>query len=152
MAENIALALTVNKVPSEQVDTRVIEMAEKLDITDILDKFPYQISGGQKQRCTCARALINNPKLILADEPTGALDSHSAKVLLSTLQRINSEFGATILMVTHDVFSACYADRIIFLKDGTVFTEILKENDTPQTFFDKILNVLTVMGDADDVS
>ena len=151
--ENIALALTINRVPVKQVDALVQKMAEKLNITDILEKYPYQISGGQKQRCACARALINNPKLILADEPTGALDSHSAKILLSTIRRINVEFGTTILMVTHDAYSASYASRILFLRDGAIFAEIQKENDTQQVFFDKILNVLTAMGgDACDVS
>lgn len=153
VSENIALALTINRVPVKQVDTLVQKMAEKLNITDILEKYPYQISGGQKQRCACARALINNPKLILADEPTGALDSHSAKILLSTIQRINVEFGTTILMVTHDAYSASYASRILFLRDGVIFAEIQKGNDTRQVFFDKILNVLTAMGgDACDVS
>ena len=153
VSENIALALTINRVPVKQVDALVQKMAEKLNITDILEKYPYQISGGQKQRCACARALINNPKLILADEPTGALDSHSAKILLSTIRRINVEFGTTILMVTHDAYSASYASRILFLRDGAIFTEIQKENDTQQVFFDKILNVLTAMGgDACDVS
>ena len=153
VSENIALALTINRVPVKQVDTLVQKMAEKLNITDILEKYPYQISGGQKQRCACARALINNPKLILADEPTGALDSHSAKILLSTIRRINVEFGTTILMVTHDAYSASYASRILFLRDGAIFAEIQKENDTQQVFFDKILNVLTAMGgDACDVS
>ena len=153
VSENIALALTINRVPVEQVDILVQKMAEKLNITDILAKYPYQISGGQKQRCACARALINNPKLILADEPTGALDSHSAKILLSTIQRINVEFGATILMVTHDAYSASYASRILILRDGAIFTEIQKGNDTQQVFFDKILNVLTTIGgDVCDVS
>ena len=153
VSENIALALTINRVPVKQVDALVQKMAEKLNITDILEKYPYQISGGQKQRCACARALINNPKLILADEPTGALDSHSAKILLSTIRRINVEFGTTILMVTHDAYSASYASRILFLRDGAIFAEIQKENDTQQVFFDKILNVLTAMGgDACDVS
>ena len=153
VSENIALALTINRVPVEQVDILVQKMAEKLNIDDILEKYPYQISGGQKQRCACARALINNPKLILADEPTGSLDSHSAKILLSTFQRINIEFGATILMVTHDAFCASYASRILFLRDGAIFTEIQKGNDTQQIFFDKILNVLAMMGgDVCDVS
>ena len=121
-------------------------MAEKLNITDILDKYPYQVSGGQKQRCACARAIINSPKLILADEPTGALDSHSSQMLLSTIQSINETLGATILMVTHDAFSASYANRILFLRDGTIFTEIRKGNDSRRTFFNKILDVLTMMG------
>ena len=146
ISENIALALTINHVPVGQVDGLVQEMAAKLNITDILEKYPYQVSGGQKQRCACARAIINKPKLILADEPTGALDSHSSQMLLSTIQSINKELGATILMVTHDAFSASYASRILFLKDGQIFTEILKGNDTRQVFFEKILNVLTMMG------
>lgn len=146
VSENIALALTINHVPVGQIDGLVQEMAAKLNITDILEKYPYQISGGQKQRCACARAIINKPKLILADEPTGALDSNSSQMLLSTIQNINTEIGATILMVTHDAFSASYASRILFLKDGEIFTEILKGNDTRQMFFEKILNVLTMMG------
>ena len=117
-----------------------------LNITDILDKYPYQVSGGQKQRCACARAIINRPKLILADEPTGALDSHSSQMLLSTMQSINEQLGATILMVTHDAFSASYTNRILFLRDGVIFTEILKGKDSRKTFFEKILDVLTMMG------
>ena len=146
ISENIALALTVNKVPAEQIDSKVREMAESLNITDILDKYPYQVSGGQKQRCACARAIINKPKLILADEPTGALDSHSSQMLLSTMQSINEQLGSTILMVTHDAFSASYASRILFLKDGVIFTEILKGHDSRKALFEKTLNVLTMMG------
>lgn len=130
----------------EQIDGKVREMAGSLNITDILDKYPYQVSGGQKQRCACARAIINRPKLILADEPTGALDSHSSQMLLSTMQSINEQLGATILMVTHDAFSASYANRILFLRDGVIFTEILKGQDSRKAFFEKILDVLTMMG------
>ena len=111
-----------------------------------MEKFPYQVSGGQKQRCACARAIITRPKLILADEPTGALDSHSSQMLLSTIRRMNRELGATILMVTHDAFSASYAGRILFLRDGEIFTEIFRGNSTRRQFYEKILNVLTVMG------
>ena len=146
ISENIALALTINKIPASEIDGRVREMTGKLNITDILDKYPYQVSGGQKQRCACARAIINNPKLILADEPTGALDSHSSQMLLSIIQSINETLGATILMVTHDAFSASYANRILFLQDGAIFTETLKGNDSRRTFFNKILDVLTMMG------
>ena len=146
ISENIALALTINKVPAGEIDGQVREMAGKLNITDILDKYPYQVSGGQKQRCACARAIINQPKLILADEPTGALDSHSSQMLLSTIQSINEDLGATILMVTHDAFSASYANRILFLRDGAIFTEIRKGGDSRRTFFEKILDVLTMMG------
>ena len=146
ISENIALALTINKVPAGEIDGRVREMAGKLNITDILDKYPYQVSGGQKQRCACARAIINQPKLILADEPTGALDSHSSQALLSTIQSINESLDATILMVTHDAFSASYANRILFMRDGAIFTEIRKGGDSRRTFFEKILDVLTMMG------
>jgi putative ABC transport system ATP-binding protein len=146
VSENIALALTINHTPLEQIAGKVKEMAGNLNITDILDKYPYQVSGGQKQRCACARAIINRPKLILADEPTGALDSHSSQMLLSTMQSINEQLGATILMVTHDAFSASYTNRILFLRDGVIFTEILKGKDSRKTFFEKILDVLTMMG------
>lgn len=144
--ENIALALTINHIPVGEIEPRVEEIAKSLNIADILDKYPYQVSGGQKQRCACARAIINHSKLILADEPTGVLDSHSSQMLLSTMQSMNENLGATILMVTHDAFSASYANRILFLRDGVIFTEILKGRDTRKVFFDKILNVLTMMG------
>ena len=146
ISENIALALTINQVPANQIDSRVREIAEKLNITDILEKYPYQVSSGQKQRCACARAIINRPKLILADEPTGALDSNSAQMLLSTLESINTELGSTILMVTHDAFSASYAKRILFLRDGKIYKEIYKGNDSRRIFFEKILDVLAMMG------
>ena len=146
ISENIALALTINHVSAGQVDGFVREMAVRLNITDILNKYPYQVSGGQKQRCACARAIINKPKLLLADEPTGSLDSHSSQMLLSTIQSINEQMGATILMVTHDAFTASYANRILFLQDGEIFTELHKGSDSRRTFFDKILNVLTMIG------
>ena len=146
ISENIALALTINKVPAGEIDGRVREMAGKLNITDILDKYPYQVSGGQKQRCACARAIINHPKLVLADEPTGALDSHSAQMLLATLEDMHRQLGATILMVTHDAFSASYAQRILFLRDGAIFSELRRGTDSRKGFFDKILQVLTMMG------
>lgn len=146
ISENIALALAINKVPAKEVEKRILEMAKRLNISDILNKYPYQVSGGQKQRCACARALINNPKLLLADEPTGALDSHSAQMLLSTMQGINEQLSATIIMVTHDAFTASYANRILFLQDGEIFTELYKGSDSRSAFFDKILNVLTMIG------
>ena len=146
ISENIALALAINKVPAGSVEPRILDIAGKLNISDILNKYPYQVSGGQKQRCACARAIINNPKLLLADEPTGALDSHSSQMLLSTIQSINEQLRATILMVTHDAFTASYANRILFLKDGEIFMELRKGNDSRSDFFDKILNVLTMIG------
>ncbi len=146
VGENIALALTINKVPPGQIDGQVQQMADALNIGDILSKFPYQISGGQKQRCACARAMINHPKLILADEPTGALDSHASQMLLGTLESMNQQMGATIVMVTHDAFTASYTERILFLRDGTVFSELCRGNDSRKQFFEKILDVLTMMG------
>lgn len=150
ISENIALALTINKTPANEIDGRVQSMAQKLNIAEILDKYPYQVSGGQKQRCACARAIINDPKLILADEPTGALDSHSAQMLLSTMQGMNEQLGSTILMVTHDAFSASYTNRILFLRDGKIFMEIRKGNDSRKVFFEKILDVLTMLGGCQD--
>ena len=146
ISENIALALSINKTPAKDVEPRILDIAGKLNIRDILDKYPYQVSGGQKQRCACARAIVNNPKLLLADEPTGALDSHSSQMLLSTIQSIHEELGATILMVTHDPFTASYANRILFLQDGEILTELRKGRDSRRAFFDKILHVLTMIG------
>ncbi len=146
ISENIALTLTINKDDKNEIDKKVYNISKKLDIDDISNKFPYEVSGGQKQRCACARALINNPKLILADEPTGALDSKSAKMLLETMRDINDKLNATILMVTHDAFSASFCDRILFLKDGRIFNEILKGDKSRKSFFNEILDVLTVLG------
>lgn len=144
--ENIALALTIQKVPPFEIDERVKDIASKLDIINNLNKYPYQVSGGQKQRIAAARAIVTNPKLILADEPTGALDSKSARQLLESLETLNKTLNATILMVTHDAFTASYADRILFLKDGRIFNEIVKGNDTRKQFFDKIIEVVTLLG------
>ncbi len=146
LGENIAMALTINRVPAEQIDGRVEEIARKLDIADILCKFPYQVSGGQKQRCACARAIVNDPRLICADEPTGALDSHSAQMLLDTMRGMNEQLHATILLVTHDAFTASYAKRILFLKDGRIFTELLRGDATRRQFFGRILDVMAVLG------
>ena len=150
--ENIALALTIQKIKPNEIDARVKEIARKLGITDILKKYPYQVSGGQKQRIASARAIITSPKLVLADEPTGALDSKSSRQLLETFEHLNKNMGATILMVTHDAFTASYAERIIFIKDGKIFNEIVKGNDTRKEFFEKIIEVQTLLGgDLNDV-
>ncbi len=150
--ENIALSLTIQKVNAKEIDRRVNDMAEKLGIKEILKKYPYQVSGGQKQRIASARAIITNPKLILADEPTGALDSKSARQLLENFEYLNKEMKATILMVTHDAFTASYANRILFIKDGKIFNEISKGNDTRKQFFEKIIEVQTLLGgDLNDV-
>ena len=150
--ENIALALTIQKVPAKEIQKRVKEVSEKLGITDILKKYPYQVSGGQKQRVASARAIITNPKLVLADEPTGALDSKAARMLLENFEYLNKVMNATILMVTHDAFTASYANRILFIKDGKIFNELVKGNDTRKQFFEKIIEVVTLLGgDLNDV-
>lgn len=150
--ENIALALTIQKVNPHEIDKKVKEVANKLEISDVLNKYPYQISGGQKQRVASARAIITNPKIVLADEPTGALDSKSARQLLESFENLNKNLGATILMVTHDAFTASYADRIIFIKDGKIFNELVKGEDTRKQFFEKIIEVQTLLGgDLNDV-
>lgn len=144
--ENIALALTIQKVKPKEIEERVQEIAKKLEITDILNKYPYQISGGQKQRVVSARAIITNPKLVLADEPTGALDSKSARQLLESFENLNQKLSATILMVTHDSFTASYASRILFIKDGKIFNELIKGESTRKEFFEKIIEVQTLLG------
>lgn len=144
--ENIALILTINKVLQKDIDNKVFELALKLGIDDILNKYPYQISGGQRQRCAVARAIINNPKLILADEPTGALDSKSARQLLDILKEMNEKLKVTILMVTHDPFCASYCNKILFLKDGRIFNKIEKGDKTQKEFYNNILDVLSLLG------
>lgn len=144
--ENIALALTIQKTNVHEIEKKVKAIAKKLEIDNILNKYPYQLSGGQKQRVASARAIITNPKLVLADEPTGALDSKSAKQLLETLTTLNESLDATILMVTHDAFTASYADRIIFIKDGKIFNELIKGDNTRKEFFEEIIEVQTLLG------
>lgn len=144
--ENIALALTIQKVNAKEIEKRVKDIAIKLEITDVLNKYPYQMSGGQKQRVASARAIITNPKLVLADEPTGALDSKSARMLLENFEYLNEQLDATILMVTHDAFSASYANRVIFIKDGKLFNEIRRGDDSRKVFFNKIIDVVTLLG------
>lgn len=144
--ENISLSLVINKQNPADIEKRVHAIADKLGIRDILSKFPYEVSGGQKQRCACARALINEPKLILADEPTGALDSKASRLLLETMADINKKMQATILMVTHDPFSASFCERILFLKDGKIFNEIFKGEKNRKDFFNEILDILTLLG------
>lgn len=145
--ENIALALSIQKVSPKVIDEKINAIAKTLGIEEVLQKFPYQMSGGQKQRVASARAVITEPKLILADEPTGALDSKSSKALLESLKLMNENLKSTILMVTHDAFSASYASRIIFIKDGKIFTEVRKdEDDSRKDFFNKIIDVMSVLG------
>lgn len=144
--ENVALALTIQKVRPSEIDKQVKQIAGRLGIVDILQKYPYQVSGGQKQRIAAARAIVTNPKLILADEPTGALDSRSARQLLENFEVLNQTMNATILMVTHDAFTASYADRILFIKDGKLFNELMKGGESRKEFFEKIIDVVTLLG------
>jgi putative ABC transport system ATP-binding protein len=150
--ENIALALTIKDVSKESIRPMIQSLSEKLDISAILDKFPYEISGGQRQRCACARALVVNPDIILADEPTGALDSHAARQLLDTFAMLCREYGATILMVTHDVMAASYCDKILFMKDGEIKAALNREQENKQTFFADILKKIErIEGESHDV-
>ena len=150
--ENIGLALSLNHQDPGAVQNRVREVAGKLGIPDILEKFPYQVSGGQKQRAACARAMVAGQSLLLADEPTGALDSKASKNLLEIMSVMNRDLGATILMVTHDAYSASYAKRVLFLKDGRVFNELLRGDRGRPVFYHEILDVLAALGgDVSDV-
>ncbi len=144
--ENIILAMSLHGKKKKETDKKVDEILKILGIDEIRNKFPNQVSGGQKQRCACARALVNEPKLILADEPTGALDSKSAQMLLGTLIQMNQEMKATILMVTHDAFSASYCRRILFLKDGEIFNEIVRGEKDRREFLNEILDILALTG------
>ena len=150
--ENIGLALSLNHADPSTVQRQVADVAQKLGISDILPKFPYQVSGGQKQRAACARAMVAGQSLLLCDEPTGALDSKAYKNLLEIMTKMNRDMGATILMVTHDAYSASYAGRVLFLKDGRIFNELLRgERDRP-VFYHEILDVLAALGgDVSDV-
>ena len=144
--ENIALALSIQNVNADEIDSRIKKVAYDLDIESVLRKYPYQMSGGQKQRVASARAIITNPKLVLADEPTGALDSKSAKMLLERFEFLNKDLMATILMVTHDAFTASYASRVIFIKDGRIFNELLRAGRSRKEFFGEIIDVMTMLG------
>ena len=144
--ENIALALTIQGKKPKEIDSLIKGIVENLGISSILNKYPYEMSGGQKQRVASARAIVTNPSLILADEPTGALDSKSSRLLLDSFENLNEKLKATILMVTHDAFTASYAHRILFIKDGKIFNELIRGNDSRKEFFDRIIEVITILG------
>ncbi len=146
LEENIVLALTLQGKPKKEIKETCGRILKLLGIEDIRGRFPYQVSGGQKQRCACGRAIVNNPRLLLADEPTGALDSRSAQTLLETFTHLNLELSATILMVTHDAFSASYCSRILFLKDGKIFHELVRGDRSRKVFLQEILDVLSLTG------
>lgn len=147
--ENIALALTIKGEKTGNIHEKVKAVAKYLNIEEELEKYPYQISGGQKQRVASARAIVTDPSLILADEPTGALDSKAARLLLERFEKLNQELESTILMVTHDAFTASYASRILFIKDGKLFTEIHRGEYSRKEFFHQIMDVMTLLGGGD---
>ncbi len=151
VAENIALPLNLKKIDPKTTKKKVDEVAEKLQIQDQLVKFPYELSGGQRQRTACARALITSPVLILADEPTGALDSKNSKMLMNTFHLMNSELQSTILMVTHDAVVGSYAHRVLFLKDGKIWSEVNRGNRDRQEMYREILSVMAALGGDLDV-
>ena len=144
--ENIALALSIQNVPPDQMRPAVMSVAKQLGIADVLDKYPYQMSGGQRQRVASARAIVTKPAIVLADEPTGALDSNSARMLMDRFAYLNKSLGATILMVTHDSFTASYASRVIFLKDGKIFGQVTKGEASRKAFFGRIMRVVASLG------
>ena len=144
--DNIALALQIQKCPHDKIKEKIEAVAQKLGIREVLEKYPYQLSGGQKQRVAAARAIITHPSLILADEPTGALDSKSSKDLLESLKLLNETEHTAILMVTHDAYTASYARRVIFIKDGKVFHELLKGTEERRSFFEQIMDVISLLG------
>ena len=144
--ENIALTLTIQKRKPDEVRMRVAEVAKMLNIENVLNKYPYQLSGGQKQRVAAARAMIGNPSIILADEPTGSLDSKAARVMLECFKKMNETMNATILMVTHDPFSASYCQRILFIKDGKLFNELIRGKNDRKEFFNRIMEVNALLG------
>lgn len=149
--ENIALALSIQGKDAKVIDEKISSMASQLGIDEVLNKYPYQMSGGQKQRVAAARAIITEPKLVLADEPTGALDSKSSKMLLESFKYLNESIPATILMVTHDAFTASYSKRVIFIKDGKIFNEIIRGGRNRKEFFNEIIDVISLLGgDAGD--
>ena len=147
--ENIALALTIKGEKSSNIDNKVKEVAKYLEIEKMLNKYPYEMSGGQKQRVASARAIVTGPSLVLSDEPTGALDSKSSRLLLERFEELNKDLQTTILMVTHDAFTASYAHRILFIKDGKIFTELIRGNDNRKEFFKRIIDVVTLLGGDD---
>lgn len=142
LGENIVLPLSLSKVNVKEIEERLARVSGLLGISELLNKYPWEVSGGQKQRAAACRAIITNPKLILADEPTGALDSKASTELLQALSDLNSMQGATILLVTHDAFAASYCKRVLFIKDGMLFSELVKGNMSRQEYFKRILDVL----------
>lgn len=147
LKENIELSLSINNYPTSKIENKVLKIANYLGIYNILPKYPYEVSGGEKQRCACARALILNPTIILADEPTGALDSNSSKKLLEIMKKINKDNNISILMVTHDPIVASYCSRVLFIKDGLLYKDIKNNSSKQNEFHQKIVEIMTMLGD-----
>lgn len=145
LKENIMLPMILDKKPSDEMEKKARELMKLFEIYNIANKYPYNISGGQQQRVAVSRALINDPSIIFADEPTGNLDSKSSKGIMECFEKMNRELQSTILVVTHDVFAASYCNRIIFIKDGKIHSEIIKKG-TRKEFLDSIFNSLAVLG------
>ncbi|EKN70032.1 hypothetical protein BABA_06636 [Neobacillus bataviensis LMG 21833] len=146
VAENIMLPLTFTKTPKDEIQEKVAELTDRFGIQAILEKYPYEISGGQQQRTAVCRAIIGRPSILFADEPTGALDSKSAHHLLQTLNKLNEEMQVTILMVTHDPYAASFCSRVVFIKDGSLYTEIHRGEQTRKQLFQQILKILSTIG------
>lgn len=144
--ENISLALSITHFPKDQIESEIDRVANTLNIKNILHKYPYQMSGGEQQRTAAARAIITRPTLLLADEPTGALDSKSANMLLESLENLNKEEEAAILMVTHDAYNASFCRKVIFIKDGKIFNELIRGSDNRKTFFNRIMETVSLLG------
>lgn len=151
IGENITLPLNLKKVDAETTAGELNRVAEALGVADQIGKFPYELSGGQRQRAACARAIITNPALILADEPTGALDSANSRNLMKTFVQMNRSLGSTILMVTHDAVVGSYAKRVLFLKDGKIWSEILRGERSRQEMYQEILSIMSALGGDTDV-
>ncbi len=147
--ENIELPLTIARQKPSLIRERTEQVAASLNVSDVLDKYPYQVSGGQAQRIAACRAIVADPALVLADEPTGALDSKNSKVLLESFERLNRDYDTTILMVTHDAYAASYCHRVLFIRDGSLFTEIRRGDRSRQEFFQEVSRVISVMGGGD---
>jgi putative ABC transport system ATP-binding protein len=144
--ENILLPLSLQKTPASEMEQRLAKLIEALHIESILHHYPSEISGGQKQRTAAARAIITNPAIVFADEPTGSLDSRSATQLLEQMQLLNQALQTTVLMITHDPYAASYCKRVIFLRDGKIINEMFKGEQSEKEFFERILTIQSAIG------
>lgn len=151
IGENIILPLNLKKVSAQKTQQELERVAEALGVTNQLKKFPYELSGGERQRAACARAIITEPSLVLADEPTGALDSANSRNLMKTFEMMNKSLGSTILMVTHDALIGSYAHRVLFLKDGKIWSEVVRGDRNRQEMYNELLSVMAALGGESNV-